>query len=148
MSVPARDLAPELAPSGARSLSPRTPASPRRAAPPARTPATRPPSLTPPHPHRRARRGPHVRFWIASLVAVSSLTVGLVSVNAMRVDAAYDAHVVREQLAVMSSEHETLVNDVAHLSSPPRIGRWARANGLVHPAASDVVILQVAGTGA
>src|ERR671910_665181 len=116
-----------------------------------RDPAARscgPPSVSPPYPHRRARRGPHVRFWIASLVAVSSLTVGLVSVNAMRVDAAYDAHVVREHLAVMSSEHETLVNDVAHLSSPPRIGRWARANGLVHPAASDVVILQVAGTGA
>jgi hypothetical protein len=135
MSLPARELEPW-----------RPPASPRRAAPPARTPATRPPSFTPPHPHRRARRGPHVRFWIASLVAVSSLTVALVSVNAMRVDSAYEAHVVREQLALMSSQHEALVNDVARLSSPSRIGRWARVNGLVPPRSSEVVILQVPGT--
>jgi hypothetical protein len=136
MSLPARELQPR-----------RSPISPRRAAPPARTPAARPQSLTPPHPHRRARRGPHVRFWIASLVAVSSLTVGLVSVNAMRVDAAYDAHVLREELEVMSSAHETLVNDVARLSSPSRIGKWARSEGLIHPAATDVVILQAAGAG-
>jgi hypothetical protein len=136
VSLPARDLEPW-----------RQPTSPRRAAPPARMPATRPPSLTPPHPQRRARRGPHVRFWISSLVAVSSLTVALVSVNAMRVDAAYEAHVVREELALMSSQHGALVNDVARLSSPSRVGRWARASGLVHPGSSDVVILQVAGTG-
>jgi cell division protein FtsL len=135
MSLPARDLDPW-----------RPPTSPRRAAPPARMPATRPPSLTPPHPQRRARRGPHVRFWISSLVAVSALTVALVSVNAMRVDAAYEAHVVREELASMSSRHEALVNDVARLSSPSRVGRWARANGLAHPEASDVVILQAVGT--
>lgn len=136
MSLPARDLEPW-----------RPTTSPRRAAPPARMLATRPPSLTPPHPQRRARRGPHVRFWIASLVAVSSLTVALVSVNAMRVDAAYEAHVVREELTLMGGRHESLVNDVARLSSPSRIGRWARASGLVHPEAGDVVILQVAGTG-
>jgi hypothetical protein len=38
------------------------------------------------------------------------------------------------------------VNDVAHLSSPSRIGRWARVEGLVHPAPGDVVILQVPGS--
>lgn len=134
MSLPARQLEPW-----------QPPISPRRAAPPARTPATRPPSRTPPHPYRRARRGPHFRFWISSLVAVSSLTVALVSVNAMRIDAAYEAHVVREQLALMSSQHAVLVNDVARLSSPSRVGRWARTKGLTHPESTDVVILQVAG---
>jgi cell division protein FtsL len=77
---------------------------------------------------------------------VASLTVGIVSVNAMRVDAAYEAHVIRERVGLMTDERRTLVNDVAHLSSPSRIGRWAHANGLVHPEADDVVILQVPGT--
>lgn len=45
----------------------------------------------------------------------------------------------------MSDQRRTLVNDVAHLSSPSRIGRWAVRQGLVHPAAGDVVILQVPG---
>ena len=45
----------------------------------------------------------------------------------------------------MSGERRTLVNDVAHLSSPSRIGRWAVRQGLVHPAPGDVVILQVPG---
>lgn len=135
MSLPARDL--ERWPA---------PTSPRRAAPPARMPATRPPIPNLPHPHRRARRGPHLRFWISSLVLVASLTVGLVSVNAMRVDAAYEAHIVREEVGLMGSERRMLVNDVARLSSPSRVGRWARANGLVHPEAGDVVILQVPGT--
>ena len=134
MSLPARQLEPW-----------QPPISPRRAAPPARSPATRPSSRTPPHPYRRARRGPHFRFWISSLVAVSSLTVALVSVNAMRVDAAYEAHIVREQLALMSGQHAVLVNDVARLSSPSRVGRWARTEGLIHPESTDVVILQVAG---
>jgi hypothetical protein len=71
--------------------------------------------------------------------------VGLVSMNAMRVDAAYDAHVLRERLASMTEERRTLVNDVARLSSPSRIGRWAHAEGLVQPASGDVVILQVRG---
>ena len=79
---------------------------------------------------------------------MSSLTVALVSVNAMRVDAAYQAHVRRVELGVMSGQHRTLVNDVARLSSPSRIGRWARENGLVQPQPSEVVILQVAGTSA
>ena len=120
--------------------------SPRRAAPPARVPATRPPIPNPPHPHRRARRGPHLRFWTFGLAIVCALAVGLVSMNAMRVDAAYDANVVQERLTSMLDERRTLVNDVARLSSPSRIGRWARANGLAAPAAGDVVILQVPGT--
>jgi hypothetical protein len=61
----------------------------------------------------------------------------------MRVDAAYQAHVVEQDLRSMLDERRTLESDVARLSSPSRIGRWARAEGLVHPAPGDVVILQV-----
>jgi hypothetical protein len=43
----------------------------------------------------------------------------------------------------MLDERRTLEDDVARLSSPSRVGRWARAQGLVHPAPGDVVILQV-----
>jgi hypothetical protein len=69
--------------------------------------------------------------------------VGLVSLNAMRVDAAYKAQVTSENVRLMADERERLINDVARLSSPSRIGRWARSNGLVPPAPGDVVILQV-----
>jgi cell division protein FtsL len=119
----------------------------RRAVSPARAPATRPPVPNPPHPHphRRTRRGHHTAFWVFTAVVVSSLVVGLVSVNAMRVDAAYRGRSVSAQVRALSDEQRTLVNDVARLSSPSRIGRWARLQGLVHPAPGDVVILQVPG---
>lgn len=117
----------------------------RRAESPARPPATHPPIPTPPHPHRRARRGHHTAFWVLTAVVVSSLVVGLVSVNAMRVDAAYRSRSLAEEIRTMSDERRTLVNDVARLSSPSRVGRWAVRQGLVHPAAGDVVILQVPG---
>jgi hypothetical protein len=117
----------------------------RRAVTPARPPATRPPIPTPPLPHRPARRGHHTVFWVITAAIVSSLVVGLVSVNAMRVDAAYRSRSLAERIRTMSDERRTLENDVAHLSSPSRIGRWAVRRGLVHPAAGDVVILQVPG---
>jgi hypothetical protein len=79
-------------------------------------------------------------------IVLSSLVVGLVSVNAMRVDAAYRSRSLGEQVRILRDEQRTLVNDVAHLSSPSRIGTWAYRQGLVHPAAGDVVILQVPGS--
>jgi hypothetical protein len=77
---------------------------------------------------------------------VSAMVVGLVSLNAMRIDAAYETRLVSERVRLLTDERRTLVNDVAHLSSPSRIGTWAHAKGLVSPAAGDVVILQVPGT--
>jgi hypothetical protein len=83
---------------------------------------------------------------VFTAVVVSALVVGLVSVNAMRVDAAYRSRSLAGQVGSLRDDQRTLVNDVARLSSPSRIGRWARAEGLVHPAAGDVVILQVPGS--
>jgi cell division protein FtsL len=80
------------------------------------------------------------------LVVVAAAAIGLVALNAMRVDAAYTTHVVTEKVRLLSDERDTLVSDVARLSSPSRIGTWALERGLVHPAAGDVVILQVPGT--
>jgi len=74
------------------------------------------------------------------------MVVGLVSLNAMRVDAAYRTRSVAERVRLLTDERRTLVNDVARLSSPSRIGSWAHGQGLVSPAAGDVVILQVPGT--
>jgi hypothetical protein len=74
------------------------------------------------------------------------MVVGLVSLNAMRVDAAYRTRYATERVRLLADERRALVNDVARLSSPSRIGAWARAEGLVNPAAGDVVILQVPGT--
>jgi hypothetical protein len=118
----------------------------RRTATPARAPAARPPVPKPPHPHRRARREHHSPFWILTTMVVSAMVVGLVSLNAMRVDAAYRTRSLTEKVRLLTDERRTLVNDVARLSSPSRIGSWARREGLVHPASGDVVILQVPGT--
>jgi hypothetical protein len=134
MSLPARE---------AERWAPPTPQPIRRAVAPARAPATRPPIPNPPHPHRRARRGHHPAFWVFSAVVVSAMVVGLVSLNAMRVDAAYRTRSVAERVRLLTDESRTLVNDVARLSSPSRIGTWARIEGLVNPAPGDVVILQV-----
>lgn len=139
MSLPARE---------AERWAPPAPQQPhrRRAVSPARAPATRPPVPNPPHPHRRTRRGHHSAYWMFTAVVMSTLLVGLVSVNAMRVDAAYRSRSLAEEVRILSDERRTLVNDVARLSSPSRIGRWASREGLVHPAAGDVVILQVPGS--
>jgi hypothetical protein len=139
MSVPARE---------AEWLHPAPRPVRRRAATPARPPAARPPIHHPPHPHRRARRGHHTAFWVLSGVIVSALVVGLVSLNAMRVDAAYRTRSVVERVRLLTDERRVLVNDVARLSSPSRIGRWARVAGLVHPAPGAVVVLQVPGEAA
>ena len=136
MSLPAREVEAWSTPT------------PRRAAPPARQPATRPPIPDPPHPHRRARRGHPPAFWILAAVIVSAMAVGLVSLNAMRVDAAYRTRSFSERVRLLTDERETLVNAVARLSSPSRVGMWARHNGLVHPAPGDVVILEVPAIGA
>jgi len=118
----------------------------RRTVTPAYAPAARPPVPKPPHPHRRARREHHSAFWILTTMVVSAMVVGLVSLNAMRVDAAYRTRSLTEKVRLLTDERRTLVNDVARLSSPSRIGSWARREGLVHPASGDVVILQVPGT--
>ena len=97
--------------------------------------------------HRRAvapARAP--AFWVFTAVVVSAMVVGLVSLNAMRIDAAYETRLVSERVRLLTDERRTLVNDVARLSSPLRIGTWAHGEGLVSPAAGDVVILQVPGT--
>jgi cell division protein FtsL len=138
MSLPAREAE--------RWATPAPPPIRRRAVAPARAPATRPPIPNPPRLHRRARRGHHSAFWVLTAVVVSTMVVGLVSLNAMRIDAAYKTRLVTEQVGLLADERRTLVNDVAHLSSPSRIGTWARAEGLENPAAGDVVILQVPGT--
>jgi hypothetical protein len=77
---------------------------------------------------------------------MASMVIGLVSLNAMRVDAAYAARVKLKDVRSMADERKQLIEEVARLSSPSRIGTWARAKGLVHPGAGDVVILQVRGT--
>jgi hypothetical protein len=126
-------------------LDPAPPPIRRRAVTPARPPAARPPIPNPPHPRRRARREHHSAFWILTAVVLSAMVVGLVSLNAMRVDAAYRTISVTERVRLLTDERRTLVNDVARLSSPSRVGAWAERKGLVHPAPGDVVILQVPG---
>jgi ferric-dicitrate binding protein FerR (iron transport regulator) len=137
MSLPARE-AERWAPVGSPT---------RRAVTPARPPAARPSIPNPSHPHRRPRRGHPSAFGLLTAAIVSALVVGLVSLNAMRVDTAYRTRSVAERVRLLTDERRILVNDVARLSSPSRIGTWARRTGLVPPAPGEVVILQIPSAG-
>ena len=132
MSVPARKAA-------------SSPPIPERVARPARRPAARPRPSPPPQPRPRARRGFHRGFWIFSAAVVSCLLIGIVALNALLVQTQYSMRSVQQSATVQQAEHETLVNEVARLSSPARVAAWAHGEGMVTP--KDVVILRVPGTG-
>ena len=131
MSVPARTLpAPRHAP-------------PAPAARPARQPAARPTSSTPPQ--RRARRGSSPAFWFLSAVVVSALVLLVVGLNAMVVNTTYRLTEVQERVRTLAERHDELDIEVARLSSPSRIAEWADVVGMVVPEPGDSVILRVPG---
>jgi len=116
------------------------PTTPARAHPP-RTPAARPHHPTPPQLRRRARRGPPLRFWVFTAVAVTGMVVGLVSLSAMLVQTSFRVGTLQQQIVTLTDAHEVLAQQVAELSSPPRVQAWARRKGMVVP--ERVVVLRV-----
>jgi cell division protein FtsL len=108
---------------------------------PTRTPAARPRTSTPPHPHRRARRGPSPAFWIFSAVVVSAMVVAIVSLSALVVQASFRVDSLTSQIAQLTDQQRVLHEQVAAESSPARIQAWAHQQGMVMP--SDVVVLRV-----
>jgi cell division protein FtsL len=110
---------------------------------PERVPAARPSQASPSRP-RRARRGSTPAFWIFTALVVTGMVVGIVSVSALLVQASFRVDAVRERMAALAVEQEILTMEVAELSSPGRVQRWARGEGMVMP--ENVVILRVAAT--
>jgi cell division protein FtsL len=120
----------------ARKLDTAPPATPVR---PSRTAAARPPRTTPPHPHRRARRGSPFAFWVLVTVVAAVLVIGIASLSALFVQSSFSVDGLRSDLAALEQQHEVLRQQVAAASSPHRVMAWARERGMQAP--DDVVIL-------
>lgn len=133
MSVPARHVAvpaPEIRPE------PR-PSVPRRTAPePRRAPAS-----------RRPRRRVHAGFLILSGLVVSALIVGVVTLNALLAQAAFATRATQTRLDVLQREQIRLTDQAARRSSPVLVAAWARRHDMVIPAAGEVHVLRVPGSG-
>lgn len=140
MSVPARRLpSPEyLEPEVPIRRDPKPPGSP------ARKPAARPTTSTPPQ--RRARRGSHRAFWLFAGALTAALLVGIVAINAMVVDATYRLETNGELVRSLVDDGSAMEIEVATLSSPARITDWAEAHGMVRPEADDVVPIRIPGS--
>jgi cell division protein FtsL len=106
---------------------------------PSRTAAARPPRTTPPHPHRRARRGSPFAFWVLVAVVAAVLIIGIASLSALFVQSSFSVDDLRSSLNSLEQQHETLREQVAAASSPHRVMAWARERGMQAPA--EVVIL-------
>jgi len=111
---------------------------------PSRTPAARPPRVTPSRPHRRARRGSPFAFWILVAIVAGVLIIGIASLSALLVQTSFQGDDLRTQLGSLQEQHEVLREQVAAASSPQRIMEWARERGMRMP--QDVKILHLPST--
>jgi cell division protein FtsL len=112
---------------------------PRPGVRPSRTAAARPPRITPPHPHRRARRGSPFAFWVLVAIVTAVLIIGIASLSALFVQSSFSVDDLRSTLGALEQQQETLREQVAEASSPHRVMAWARERGMRTP--SSVVIL-------
>jgi cell division protein FtsL len=65
--------------------------------------------------------------------------VGVVAVNALLAQTAFAVHEVQSQVSQLQDRRDVLATQVAELSSPSRIARWASRYHMVLP--TTVVIL-------
>jgi hypothetical protein len=140
VSVPARKVdaavpAPTPAIEPARSPT-REPRSPARTAPPG----------TPARIARPARRF-HVGFVVVSGAVLALLVVGVVTLSAFLAQTAFHLREVEGNLHDLDERQVMLTDQVAHLSSPGAVAKWARQHDMVMPASGDVHILPVPGSG-
>jgi len=76
---------------------------------------------------------------------VSLLVMALVALNAMLVQTTYRMQTVRQEVSDLSQAQVQLSDQVASLSSPQTVARWARQHGLTMPLPGDTIILPVPG---
>lgn len=129
MSVPARRL-PERTPARRTTPAPRPAPAERRTT---SRPGTR----------RTARRRFHPAFWALTALVLTAIVVSLVSVSAFVVETGFGIDRTEARIAELLDEGERLRRDVAEMSAPGRVARWAKRSGLVMP--EEVVVLQVPG---
>jgi cell division protein FtsB len=78
---------------------------------------------------------------------IAVLVVGIVTLTALLAQTAFHLQEVQGRLDGLDQRQVMLTDQVAHLSSPGAVAKWARQHDMVMPAAGDVHILPVAGTG-
>jgi len=142
MSVPARAIG--------SSAQPAAEPQPQRAPKPTRAPAPRPGAPRPrtstaAKPKPLARRWRHPAFFLFAGFVVSVMVMGLVALNAMLVQTTYGMQTVRQQVVDLSGQQVQLKDQVASLSSPENVAKWARVHQLTMPAPGDTIILPVPG---
>jgi cell division protein FtsL len=84
---------------------------------------------------------------VFSASVVTVLVVAVVSISAMAVQTSFAVEAVERRIVELADRAELLTNDVAALSAPGRVARWARERGMVAPAGVEVLTVRGGGTG-
>ena len=128
MSAPARKLQP----------SPR----PKPSSKPRKAPASGKPRATYPKPATRKRvRRLRLRFVVVIAAVVVPLIVGLVSLNAVLAQTSFSVDALTTRVNTLQQKGEELRKDVAVLSAPDRVYRWALKQHMITPDPRDVHVL-------
>jgi len=80
-------------------------------------------------------------FLVFSAVVVTAIITAAVSLSAMIVQASFRVEELEARIVELADREEVLTIDVAELSSPSRVARWADDRGMVMP--DEVVILTI-----
>jgi cell division protein FtsL len=80
-------------------------------------------------------------FLVFAALIVTALVGGAASLSAMLVQASFRVDELEATVGELTDHGEVLVTEIAELSSPSRIARWAEDRGMVMP--DDVVALRV-----
>jgi cell division protein FtsL len=78
---------------------------------------------------------------VFSAVVVTAVVSAAVSLSAMIVQASFRVGELEAQIVELAGREEVLAIDVAELSSPSRVARWADDRGMVMP--TEVVTLTI-----
>jgi hypothetical protein len=80
-------------------------------------------------------------------VVVTVLIVGVVTLNALLAQAAFQMRAEQDRVQTLQRETVRLTDEAARLSSPGVVATWARQHDMVTPAPGEVHILRVPGSG-
>jgi hypothetical protein len=89
----------------------------------------------------------HLGFLAFAGVVVTVLVVGVVALNALVAQTAFHMRAAEDTLSDLRRTGVQLTDDAARLSSPVVVAAWARHHQMVTPAAGEVHILRVPGSG-
>jgi cell division protein FtsL len=73
------------------------------------------------------------------------MVVGIVTLNALAVQATYHMQVFRQEVSDLSTQQVQLTDQAATLSAPGRVATWAREHGMQAPGPGNTVVLRVRG---